>query len=113
MKHTVWTEGNRVFRACACLLICAITIVPPFVRAAGSLQIESHHSSALRLSRGYDGPVSKWKLSAPIAVTLRDIEGDESNANASHRASAFEIDVLTHHQGQDTPPEPLRGPPLN
>jgi hypothetical protein len=86
-------------------------LIPPFVRAAGSLQIGRRESSALRLSRGYDGPVSKWKLAAPVVVTPRDIQVDESNANSSHRATAFEIDALSHHKHHPNPPDPLRGPP--
>ena len=111
MNRTTSISANRVFHGCACMLICAIALIPPFVRAAGSLQIERHESSALRLSRGYDVPVSKSKLAAPVAVTPRDIPVDESNASSSHRATTFEVDVLAHRKHHPTPPDPLRGPP--
>lgn len=112
MNRAISSRPNRAFHACACLLICAIALIPPLVRAAGSLQVESHpSSSALRLSRGYDGPVAKWKPPAPIAVTPREAQPDEPSAVAWHRAAVFAIDVLTRLQHHHTP-DPLRGPPL-
>jgi hypothetical protein len=110
MNPAMSVRLHRVCRGCGCLLILVLALLPPFVRAAGNVQVGRQSSAAFRLNRGFDVPVSKWKLTAPVSALLRHPRSDESIDAQPKPSSVVVPSVRVDHQHQHSP-DSLRGPP--
>jgi hypothetical protein len=107
---TTSVRSIRAYRTAGVLVAAVILLLPPLVRATARIGDGRESPTAVRLNRGFDVPLSKWKMSPPVAVSFEQAPLEISTPSHGWQSVA-DFEVLSESQHHRSP-DPLRGPPL-